>query len=115
MTQTHVGRWQLAFRRWPQRRVEQLKGVEAKLKVFGGVTRKFKVLLRRRKNAYIHLYHDKCVDNIEKYKVAKETAKQLVNVVKGRTYEDLYQHLSMKEGENDICIIARVREREKGL
>ena len=35
-----------------------------------------------------------------------------VSVAKGRAYEDLYQHLSMKEGEKDIYRMARVRERK---
>jgi hypothetical protein len=52
------------------------------------------------------------VDNIEKYKVAKKTAKRAVSVANGRAYEDLYQHLSMKEGENDIYRMARVHERK---
>ena len=42
------------------------------------------------------------MDNIEKYKVAKKTAKRAVGVTKGRAYKDLYQYLSTKEGENDI-------------
>ena len=50
--------------------------------------------------------------NIDKYKVAKKTAKQAVSVAKGRAYEDLYQHLSTKEGEKDIYRMARVRERK---
>ena len=58
------------------------------------------------------MYHDRSVDNIEKYKVAKKTAKRAVSVAKGRAYEDLYQHLSMKEGEKDIYRMARVRERK---
>ena len=33
-------------------------------------------------------------------------------MAKGRTYEDLYQHLSMKEGEKNIYRMARVRERK---
>jgi hypothetical protein len=37
--------------RWVQRCTEQPEGVEAKLKILGGGTRKFKGLLRRRKNA----------------------------------------------------------------
>ena len=53
-----------------------------------------------------------CVDNIEKYKVGKKTAKRAVSVAKGRAYEDLYQRLSTKEGENDIYRMARVRERK---
>jgi hypothetical protein len=31
-----------------------------------------------------------------------------VSVEKGRAYEDLYQHLSTKEGEKDIYRMARV-------
>ena len=42
------------------------------------------------------------MDNIEKYKVAEKTAKRAVSVAKGRAYEDLYQHLSTKEGEGHL-------------
>jgi hypothetical protein len=56
------------------------------------------------------LYHDSSVDNKEKYKVPKKTAKQVVSVVKGKTYEDLYQRLSTME--KDIYRIPRVRERK---
>ena len=52
------------------------------------------------------------MDNIKKYKVAKKTAKQAVSVAKGRAYDDLYQHLSTKEGEKDIYRMARVHERK---
>ena len=38
------------------------------------------------------------VDDIEKYKVAKKTAKRAVSVAKGKAYEDLYQYLSTNEG-----------------
>ena len=44
----------------------------------------------------------------------KKTAKRAVSVAKGRAYEDLYQHLSTKEGE-DIYRMARVREKDNGL
>ena len=86
--------------------------MEAKLKIPGGRTRKSRGLLRRRKKCYRRLYHDRSVDNIEKYKMAKKTVKRAVSVAKGRVYEDLYQHLSMKEGEKDIYRMARVRERK---
>jgi hypothetical protein len=45
------------------------------------------------------------VDNIE-HEVAKKTTKQAVSVAKGRVYVNLYQHLSMEEGE-DIYRMAR--------
>ena len=45
--------------------------------------------IKERKKCYRRLYHDSSVDNIEKYKVAKKTAKRAVSVAKGRAYEDL--------------------------
>ena len=47
-----------------------------------------------------------------KYKVAKKTAKQAVSVAKARAYKDLYQCLSMKEGEKEIYRMYRVRGRK---
>ena len=52
--------------------------------------------IKEKKECYRRLYHDRSVDNIERYKVTK-TAKRDVSVEKGRAYEDLYQHLSTKE------------------
>ena len=56
------------------------------------------------------MYHDRCADNIENDKVAKKTAKRPVNEAKGRAYEDIYQRLSTKKGENDIYNMARARD-----
>ena len=58
------------------------------------------------------MYHDRCANNIEKYKVAKKTAKRAVSEAKGRAYEDICRRLSTKEGEKDIYRMARVRERK---
>ena len=68
----------------------------------------------KEKECYKRLYHDRCADNIEKYNVAKKTVKRAVSEAKGRAYEDLYQCLSTKEGENDIYRIARARDRKTG-
>jgi hypothetical protein len=51
----------------------------------------------KEKECYRRLYHDRSVDNIEKYKVAiAKNAKWVLSVAKGQVYENLYQHLSMK-------------------
>ena len=55
----------------------------------------------KEKECYKRLYHDKCANNIEKYKVAKKTAKQAVGEAKGRAYEDLYRRWSTKEGRRE--------------
>ena len=39
---------------------------------------------KENKECYRRLYHYRSVDNIEKYKVAKKTAKRAVSVAKGR-------------------------------
>ena len=51
---------------------------------------------REQKECYKRLYHDRCANNIEKYKVTKKTAKRAVSEAKGRAYEDLYRRLSTK-------------------
>ena len=53
------------------------------------------------------MYHDRCADNIEKYKLAKKTTKRVVSEAKGRAYVNIYQCLSTKEGEKNIYMIAR--------
>ena len=39
--------------------------------------------IKEKKECYRRLYHDRSVDNIEKYKVAKKTAKRAVSEAKG--------------------------------
>ena len=68
--------------------------------------------IKEKKECYRSLYHDRSVDNIEKYKVAKKTAKRAVSLAKDRAFEDLYQYLSTKKGDNDIYRMARVRARK---
>jgi hypothetical protein len=63
----------------------------------------------KKKECYRSMYHNRSVNNIEKYKVAKNTAKQAASVAKGR-YEELYQRLSKKEEENDIYRMSMARE-----
>ena len=45
----------------------------------------------KEKECYMRLYHNRCANNIEKYKVAKKTAKRVVSEAKGQAYEDLYR------------------------
>ena len=68
--------------------------------------------IKEKKECYRRLYHDKSVDNIEKYKVTKKTAKRAVSVAKGRAYVNLYQHLNTKERRTFIGWLGFVRERQ---
>jgi hypothetical protein len=58
------------------------------------------------------MHLDRSVDNVERYKVAKKTAKQMVSEVMGQMYDGLYQWLDMKEGENNIYRMAKSQERK---
>jgi hypothetical protein len=43
------------------------------------------------------MHLDRNTDNIERYKVAKKTAKRMVSEAMGQIYDELYQRLSTKE------------------
>ena len=73
---------------------------------------RYKGLLRRRRNVSSAPHLNKSAANIEGYKLAKRAAKRAMNVAKGKAYDDLYQRLGTKEGENDIYKMARIRERK---
>jgi hypothetical protein len=53
------------------------------------------------------MHRDRSVDNIERYKVAKKTAKRVVSEVRGQIYDGLYQQLGTKEGGKDIYRIVK--------
>jgi hypothetical protein len=69
--------------------------------------------LKEKKECYRSLFNDRSTVNIERYKVAKKTAKRVVSEAKGQAYDDLYPRLSTKEGEKDVYKIAWFRERKK--
>jgi hypothetical protein len=52
------------------------------------------------------------VDNIERYKVVKKTAKWVVSEARGQIYDGLYQRLGTKEGEKDIYRMVKSWERK---
>ena len=45
--------------------------------------------IKKKKECYRSLFHDKSAVNIERYKVAKKTAKRAVSEAKGQAYDDL--------------------------
>jgi hypothetical protein len=58
----------------------------------------------------MHIYRS--VDNVERYKVVKNTVKRVMSEVRGRMYDGLYQRLGMKEWEKDIYRMVKSRERK---
>jgi hypothetical protein len=68
--------------------------------------------IKEKKECYRSLFYDRSAVNIERYKVAKKTAKRAVSEAKGRAYDDLCRRLSTKEGEKDVYKMARIQERK---
>jgi hypothetical protein len=68
--------------------------------------------IKEKKECFRCMHLDRSVDNVERYKVAKKTAKQTVSEARGQIYDGLYQRLSTKEGEKDIYRMTKSQERK---
>jgi hypothetical protein len=68
--------------------------------------------IKEKKECFRCMHLDRSVDNIERYKVAKKTAKRTVSEARGQIYDGLYQRLSTKEGEKNIYRMTKSRERK---
>jgi hypothetical protein len=68
--------------------------------------------IKEKKECFRSMHLDRSVDNIERYKVTKKTAKRTVSEARNRMYDGLYQRLGTKEGEKDIYRMAKSRVRK---
>jgi hypothetical protein len=68
--------------------------------------------IKEKKECFRRMHLDRSVDKVERYKVAKKTAKRVVSEARGQMYNGLYQQLGTKEGANDIYRMAKSRERK---
>jgi hypothetical protein len=64
--------------------------------------------IREKKDCYKCLHHDKCAENIEKYRIAKKSAKRAISRARGQANDHLYQRLDTKQGEKDIYRMAKI-------
>jgi hypothetical protein len=71
-----------------------------------------KKAIKEKKECFRRMHLDRSADNIERYKVAKKTAKRAVNEARGQMYDVLYQRLGTKEWENDIYRMDKSKERK---
>jgi hypothetical protein len=69
-------------------------------------------VVKEKKECFTRMHLDRSVDNIERYKVAKKTAKRTVSEARGQMYDGLYQRLGTKEGEKEIYMMVKSRERK---
>jgi hypothetical protein len=68
--------------------------------------------IKKKKECFRRMHLDRSADNVERYKVAKKTAKRVVSETRGRMYDGLYQRLGTKEEEKDIYRMAKSKERK---
>jgi hypothetical protein len=68
--------------------------------------------IKEKKECFSRRHLDRSVENVERYKVAKKTAKRAVSEARGQMYDGLYQRLGTKEGEKDIYRMTKRRERK---
>jgi hypothetical protein len=68
--------------------------------------------IKKKKEWFRRMHLDRSADNVERYKVAKKTAKWVVSEARGRMYDGLYQRLGTKEGEKNIYRMAKSRKRK---
>jgi hypothetical protein len=55
--------------------------------------------IKEKKECFRRMHLDRSVDNVERYKVTKKTAKLTVSEVRSQMYDGLYQRLGTKEGQ----------------
>jgi hypothetical protein len=67
-------------------------------------------VIKEKKECFRRMHLDRSVDNVQRYKVIKKTAKRAVSEARGQMYDGLYQRFDMKEWENDIYRMVKSRE-----
>jgi hypothetical protein len=83
------------------------KGGKRKTKETWWWNEKVQNAIKEKKDFFRRMHLDRSVDNVERYKVTKKTAKRAVSEARDQMYDRLYQWLGMKEGEKDIYRMAK--------
>jgi hypothetical protein len=68
--------------------------------------------IKEKKECFSRMHLDRSVDNVERYKVAKKTAKRTVSEAMVQMYDGLYQRLGTNEEEKNIYRMAKSWERK---
>jgi hypothetical protein len=69
-------------------------------------------MISEKKECYKRLHHNRNDENIQKYKEARRNTKKAVSKAMSQTYADLYRKLDMKNDENDVYKMTKLRERK---
>jgi hypothetical protein len=91
---------------------EVIKGVKRQTKETWWWNENVQKDIKEKKECFRRMHRDRSAKNLERYKVAKKTAKRAVSEARGQMYDRLYQWLGIKKGEKDIYRMAKSRERK---
>jgi hypothetical protein len=69
-------------------------------------------MISEKKECYKRLHHNRNDENIQKYKEARRNTKKAVSKAMSQTYAELYRKLDMKNDENDVYKMTKLRERK---
>jgi DNA-directed RNA polymerase sigma subunit (sigma70/sigma32) len=75
---------------------EVTKGGKRETKETWWCNEKVQNAIKEKKECFRRIHLDRSVDNVERYKVAKKTAKRAVSEARGQMYDELYQRLGTK-------------------
>jgi hypothetical protein len=89
-----------------------IKGGKRETKETWWWNEKVQKAIKEKKECFSRMHLDRSVDNVDRYKVAKNTVKRAVSEVRGQMYDGLYQQLGTKEEEKYIYRMAKSWERE---
>jgi hypothetical protein len=84
-----------------------IKGGKRETKETWWWNEKVQKAIKEKKECFSRMHLDRSVDNVDRYKVAKNTVKRAVSEVRGQMYDGLYQQLGTKEEEKYIYRMAK--------
>jgi hypothetical protein len=82
------------------------------LKTLGGGMMKYKRLSMRKNNVTNVYITTRVMKTYRSTKKLEETQKKTVSEARSQAYTELYRKLDMKEGENDVYKMTKLRERK---
>jgi hypothetical protein len=88
------------------------KGGKRKTKETWWWNEKVQNAIKEKKECFRRMYLDRSMNNVERYKVTKKTAKRTASEARDQMHDGLYQRLGTKKREKDIYRMAKSRERK---
>ena len=100
------------IRRVAKEELAESKGMALPSKDTSWWNEEVKRTIKNKRICYRNLGKNRDTVSFENYKLAKKEINKVMKKAKANVYQDLYDRLDSKDGENDIYRIARMREKK---